>query len=123
MSVEDEEVYSGYDEDEVDDIKGITDEVTKYTFSGLNYPCVVLRDGFVCPEHKMEVLSKMVGFSSRVAKDITLYFQDKGSMYKIGMLSSHQMKIFYDLVGEDNVIAFYDDGMELTGDKKFVLCD
>lgn len=104
------------------EIPGITDKVVNYSYTGMMYPCVMIKEGFTCPQHKMVVLSKMAQMSGSGNKDITLYFENKGELLKLGMLSGLQIKAFFDIVGEDNVRAFYEEGFELKGDKKYVLC-
>lgn len=118
-----EEDFYGEQSDDVSvNIPGITDKVVNYTYTGMVFPCIILKEGFKCPEHKMMVLSKMVKMGSSEDKDISLYFSNKGELYKIGMLSGIQVKPFLSIVGEENVDAFYDNGMELKGDRIYVLC-
>lgn len=103
-------------------LPGITDKVVNYTYTGMTFPCMILKEGFKCPEHKMLVLSKMVKMSSREVKDINIYFSNGGELYKIGSLSGMQVKPFIEIVGVENIVAFYDDGMKLEGDRVYVLC-
>ena len=118
-----EEDFYGRGSEEVKvEIKGITDEVVNYTYTHMSYPCIVMKEGFKCAEHKMVVLSKMVKMSSTEDKDITLYFSIKGELYKVGKLSGSQMKAFVDIVGLENARAFYSEDKELIGDKMYVLC-
>lgn len=121
--VYEEDVYDGEEEyTGEEDIEGVTDEVTSYTYTNLEYPCIVLNDDFTCPKHKLEVLSRMVKMSDREIKDIALYMSNEGDLYKIGSLSGTQMKAFYQIIGEDNVRVFFSEEKELLGDKKYVLC-
>lgn len=117
-----DDFYGEQSDDVTVSLPGITDKVVNYTYTGMSFPCVILKDGFKCPEHKMIVLSKMVKMGSVEVKDINLYFSDNGELYKIGMLSGMQVKPFLDIVGVENIHAFYDDGSELKGDKVYVLC-
>jgi hypothetical protein len=103
-------------------IPGVTDNVVNYTYTGMSFPCIILKEGFKCQEHKMIVLSKMVKMSSMEVKDINLYFSNNGELFKIGMLSGMQVKPFLSIVGIDNIDAFYDNGLKLEGDKVYVLC-
>ena len=118
-----EEDFYGEESEEVHtEIKGITDDVVNYVYTNMSYPCIIIMEDFKCPEHQMIVISKMVKMSSREDKDITLYFNMKGELFKVGMLSGYQIKALIDIVGLENMSAFYDEGMELKDDKVFVLC-
>lgn len=121
-SLLEKDFYDSEEEEVNVDIPGITDKVVNYTYTGMKYPCIILKSGFKCPEHKMLVLSKMVKMGSAETKDISLYFAEGSDLYKIGMLSGMQDKPFLDVVGVENIMAFYDNGMELLGDKVYVLC-
>ena len=119
---EEDDVYEGEQDTGDTDIEGITDSVTSFVFKNIEYPCVVLNDDFVCPKHKLEALSRMVKMSDREIKDIALYMKDGDDLYKLGALSGIQMKAFYQIIGTENVTVFYEEGKELVGDKKYVLC-
>ena len=112
-----------YDEEIIEDgeIAGVTDTVVSYTFTGMEFPCVIFKDDVVFPEHKMLVLSKMLKMGAP-DKDISIYFMKEGELYRIGKLSGMQMKAFLQIVGEDSVRVFYAEGHELLGDKIYVLC-
>lgn len=119
---EDFEFYGeGTDETTVQDVKGITDKVTDYTYTNLNYPCIMLKEGFTCPKHKMKVISNMVKTSNN-DKDISLYFTDDGELYRIGMLSGLQLSSFIEIVGLENIVGFFEDGTRLDGSKIYTLC-
>ena len=109
------------DESLVEEIDGITDKVTNYTYTGLSFPCVVFNEGFTCPKHQMKVVSNMVNTGGK-DKDISLYFQNAGEMYKLGMLNGFQMKGFIDIIGLDNITGFYDKETPLKKDKLYTLC-
>ena len=111
----------GYDENTDSEIKGITDTVTDFVYTGLNYPNIIIKEGFTCPKHKMQVLSRMVKSSSREIKDVNLYFVQGGELYKMGMLSKGQVMAFLDMVGIDMLDAFLDEKTKLEGDRIYVL--
>ena len=117
-----EDFYGRESEEVISEIKGVTDEVVNYTYTNLSYPCIMINEDFTCPEHQMIVISKMVKMSSREDKDIALYFNIKGELYKVGMLSGYQIKALIDIVGIENLKAFYSEGKLLEGDKVYVLC-
>lgn len=112
---------SSADENNVEDIHGITDVVTSYTFTKLDYPCLVFKKDFRCEKHKMRIIGNMVK-SESIEKDISLYFQNGDDIYKIGKISGRQVDSLISIVGEDSLDGFYDDGTPLTRDRLYVLC-
>lgn len=109
------------DEDRVEDIHGITDTVSKFTFTKLEYPCIMFREGFTCPQHQMKVISNMVKTNSP-DKDTSLYFETGGEMFKLGMLSGRQIDPLLELVGVENLVGYYDSDTKLEGDRIYTLC-
>lgn len=100
--------------------KGISDKVTEFTYSNLDYPCIVFREDFSCPKHKLRAVSNMVK-AKGVNKDINLYFTDKGELFKMGMLSGLQINPFLEIMGCDSVIGFYDAETKLEGGLLYTL--
>jgi len=120
---EEDEFYDDYNEGEISEIKGITDTVTDYTYTNLNYPCIVFKDGISIERHKVNVISNMVkGSIKGIDKDISLYFSKDGQMYKLGSISGSQVSNFLDIVGLDNVSAYLSDKEELKGSLIYTLC-
>lgn len=120
----DESVYDGYSEDSVKEIEGITDKVTDLPYTNLSYPAIIFKDGLRLPTHKVTSISNMVKSSAGSAKkDITLYYQNGGDLYKMGMLSGQQIDSLLSIVPRDQIDAYYDDGSKLEGGKIFVLCN
>lgn len=111
----------GTDESEVKDIHGITDTVTEYSYSNLQYPCIIFVEGFKCPKHKMQVLSNMIK-SKGIIKDIALYFKQSNGVYKIGEIGGIQVNSLLDCIGVDSLLGFYDESTELIGSKLYALC-
>lgn len=115
----------GTDDTEVQEVKGITDQVTEYVYTNLSYPCIIFKKNFSCPKHQMKVLSNMVQ-SHGVTKDITLYFEkDNGTaesdLFKIGMISGLQVDSLLSIFDLQNLIGFYSEGILLEGDKLYTL--
>lgn len=119
-----DDVYNGYSEDgEVKEIKGITDTVTDYTYTGLSYPCIVFKQGFKLERHKVQVISNMVKSNTvDIKKDISLYFSNKDQLYKLGEISGVQVSPLIDIAGRDNLIAFLDADTELNDSLIYTLC-
>lgn len=111
----------GTDESKVKDIHGITDTVTEYSYSNLQYPCIIFVEGFKCPKHKMQVLSNMIK-SKGIIKDIALYFKQSDGVYKIGEIGGIQVNSLLDCIGVDSLLGFYDESTELIGSKLYALC-
>ena len=108
------------DERKETEIKGITGDVTDFTFSDLSYPCIIFNEDFSCPKHKLRVVSNMVK-STSANKDISLYFIKNGDLYKIGEIDGLQVSAFLGIVGVENVFGFYEKGIKLVGDKIYTL--
>ena len=119
VSVEDFDFYDDVDEN-VDDIKGLTDEVTEFTYTDLSYPCLVFCEGFQLASHKWRVLSNMVK-SEAPDKDISLYFMENGDMLRIGSISGRQVDAVLDLIDTANVVGYMSEGVELRGDLLYTL--
>lgn len=122
---DDFDVYDDYDEDsEVEDIKGITDTVTDYTFTGLKYPSILFKEGTTLEKHKVQVISNMVkSVSPGIEKDISLYFiKDGYQLYRMGAINGMQVSSLIDIVGRDNLIGFSDEGKELKNSLIYTLC-
>lgn len=104
---------------DVKDIKGITDSVSQYVFSDMEYPCICLKDNLVLPKHKWAVISKLA--QSGTDKKIALYISRNGELFKIGHLSGVQVKPFIDVIGLENMIGYHSENKELLGDRIYVL--
>lgn len=108
------------EKDEVKDIQGITDEVSKFVFSSMEFPCVCLKADIALPKHKWVVISKLVkqGTSS---KNISFYIIRNGETFKAGSLSGLQIKAFIDMVGIDNLFGYHNKDRKLVGDRLYAL--
>lgn len=116
-------MYDGYEEGTVKEIEGITDKVSDMSFTGISYPAIVFKEGFKLERHKVVVISNMVkSQAGNMTKDITLYFQNNGELYKMGTLSGFQVMSLLDIVPRDSLLAFYSDGQLLEGSLIYTLC-
>lgn len=127
--------YEGEEDAKGKDIEGITGDVTNYTYTNVTYPCVIFKEGFRCPKHKMTVISHMVkppmrrrgielGTIQNPTEDtsVSLYFSQKGEVFKMGALNGMQIGAFLDLVGTDSVNGYYDESTPLNDDHLYALC-
>ena len=103
------------------EIHGISGQVTDFTYTNISYPCIIFREGFTCPKHQMQVISNMVKTVNDV-KDISLYFIDKGELFKMGMLSGLQVSSFLEIIGTEKVFGYYDKDTKLENSKLYTLC-
>lgn len=116
--------FDFYEEDtEVDTTtrEGITGTVTNFTYTGISYPCIIFKDGFTCPKHKLKIISNMVK-SVKGKKDISLYFQNKGELFKIGELNGFQVSSLLEIVETSVLTGYYDKDTSLEGDLVYTLC-
>lgn len=122
-NIDDEEVYEGYVEDEVSEMEGITDKVTNYTYTKLEYPCLLFRKGVQLEKHKVQVVSNMVNSKTLGSnKDISLYLSNNGELFKIGKISGVQVLPLLEIIGEENLQGFLDKDTELKGSLIYTLC-
>ena len=108
------------EEDNVEEIQGITENVSEFTYSSLEYPCIMFKEGFSLKNHKWKVLSNMVK-SEAPDKDISLYFMEDGDMLRIGSISGRQVDAVLDLIDTANVVGYMSEGVELRGDLLYTL--
>lgn len=119
---EGEEDFYGEDESETDaDVRGISGNVSSYTYTNLNYPCIIFKKGFSCPKHQLLVISNMVK-SSGVDKDISLYFSKEDDLYKIGTIGGKQVSAFLEIVGTESVYGYFNKDIKLEDDRLYTLC-
>lgn len=114
--------FYGEDAEEtvVKDIKGVTDKVTEYVFSDMEFPCICLDADRKLPKHKWTVISKLVK-QGTVEKDISFYMLRNGQLLKAGALSGIQIKAFIDVVGIENLFGYQNSDKLLKGDKLYAL--
>ena len=117
-------IYDGYSEDdEVKEIKGITDAVTDYTYTDIAFPCIIFKSGLRLEKHKVKVISNMVkSATGSVVKDITLYFAKGKDLYKMGMISGVQVGSLIEMVNLGCIEAYYDKDTKLEGSLIYSLC-
>lgn len=122
MSDKEDFGFYGEDEDqeEIRGIRGITDEVSKFVFTNVEYPFICLNADIMLPQHKWVVISKLVK-QGAVSKNIAFYMIRGGELYKAGSLSGIQIKSFIDIVGIENLFGYHNKDIRLEGDKLYVL--
>ena len=108
------------DSEEVKDINGVTDNVTKYVFTNMEYPCICLNADISLPKHKWITISKLVK-QGVTQKNIAFYLLRNGELFKAGGLTGSQIKAFIDIVGLENLFGFYKKDVKLSGDKLYIL--
>lgn len=114
--------YEGNEEgkEEVRDVKGLTDTVSKYVYNNMEFPCICLKEDIKLPKHKWVIISKLVKQGSS-DKNISIYMLRGGEMFKAGSLSGLQVKAFIDIVGLNNLFGYFNKDKELIGDRLYVL--
>lgn len=107
------------EEEVVKDIKGVTDSVSKFIYTDMEFPCICLKPDIILPKHKWKIISKLA--KPDADKNISLYIIRQGDIFKIGSLSGIQIKAFIDIIGLENMTGFHSKDKELIGDKLYVL--
>lgn len=109
------------EKEEVRDIKGVTDEVSKFVYTDMKFPCICLNADIKLPKHKWLIISKLVKQGGSSEKDISVYMIRDGELYKAGALSGIQIKSFIDIIGLENMFGYQNKKIKLLGDKLYVL--
>lgn len=121
-----EDDTGAYGEDPEDykmpEIKGITDEVSGYTYSKMNFPAIFIKSDMHLSAAGFKVLRAMISSTSVADRNIFIYNESSKGVFLIGRISALQVMNFYDLVGQDNIRVFLSSTKELLGDLKYVLC-
>lgn len=108
------------EKEEIKDLDGVTNSVTQFVLSNMNFPSLCLRENIILPRHKWVIISKLVKQNAD-EKDISLYFNRNGELYKAGSISGIQVKALVDIIGLDNLVGYYNKDKQLVGDKIYVL--
>lgn len=109
-------------EESSEDVEGITGQVSSFTFTNINYPCFIFKEGSEIPKYKLRIVANMVKSGNMQDKDTSLYFMQNGDLYKIGSLSGLQIMGFIDLIGIDNLIGYASKDEKLEGASLYCLC-
>ena len=112
--------YGDGEETVVKDIKGLTDTVSKFVYSSMDFPCICLKEDIKLPKHKWLIMSKLVKQGAE-GKNISVYIRRGGDIFKAGSLAGEQVKAFIEIIGLDNLFGFYNKDKELVGDRLYVL--
>lgn len=111
-----EKIYEGYSETTAGEME---DHVSRYAKAGLNFPCLVIKKGFNAQKHRWMLISNIVKSSKK--SDVGLYLDNGDKTMKLGTVGGSQVRTLIEILGEDNLSGYYDDGRELVGSKLFVL--
>ena len=111
-----EKIYEGYSETTAGEME---ESVSRYAKAGLNFPCLVIKKGFNAQKHRWMLISNIVKSSKK--SDVGLYLDNGDKKMKLGTIGGSQVRTLIEILGEDNLSGYYDDGRELTGSKLFVL--
>lgn len=95
--------------------------VERYTNMDIVYPCLVLPENVELPKHTVDALSRMIESSLVGESNIKIYFPTPEGLLSLGGIKNNQVKAIIDLLGRENLIAYYSKGYELVGDMVYVL--
>lgn len=93
--------------------------VERYTATHITYPCISLCGRDTLPNHTLQAVRKMIDSSRSSHKSYDFYYQQ----HKLGTISSKQVKALVELVGRDNLEAYFSKGFVLEDDLIYTLCD
>lgn len=111
-----EKIYEDYSETTAGEME---ESVSRYAKAGLNFPCLVIKKGFNAQKHRWILISNIVKSSKK--SDVGLYLDQGDKKMKLGTVGGSQVRTLIEILGEDNLSGYYDDGRELVGSKLFVL--
>ena len=115
-------MYEGGEDREDAVVEGVTDSISQYAFTDIQYPCIMFNKGFHTEKHKFQVLQNMLS-NPQMESDISVYFTNsKGEVLKVGKISGYQLAFMLDIVGRDKVTGYYADGSELKDGLIYTLC-
>lgn len=117
----DEEVVEESSEDVVEESKPTEATIERYSSSDISYPCFVLNGSGVFPKHVVSALSRMIESSLSLEDTIKVYVSNGKELLSLGGISSLQVKAVIDLLGRDNIKAYYEKDYLLEGDLIYTL--
>lgn len=120
VSVE-EEVFEESSEDLVKENTTTETTIERYSSSDISYPCFVLNGSGVFPKHVVSALSRMIESSLSLEDTIKVYVSNGDELLSLGGISSLQVKAVIDLLGRENISAYYEKGYLLEGDLIYTL--
>lgn len=116
-----EEVVEESSEDLVEESKPTETTIERYSSSDISYPCFVLNGSGVFPKHVVSALSRMIESSLSLEDTIKVYVSNGDELLSLGGISSLQVKAVIDLLGRENISAYYEEGYLLKGDLIYTL--
>ena len=120
VSVE-EEVVEESSEEVVEENTITETTIERYSSSDISYPCFVLNGSGVFPKHVVSALSRMIESSLSLEDTIKVYVSNGDELLSLGGISSLQVKAVIDLLGRENISAYYEKGYLLEGDLIYTL--
>ena len=124
--------YEVYEDDRDFEKEGITGEVSKYSLTNLQYPCLMaisVKDNEL-PRYRVEVLHHMIqsihtdNFDADLLDSrIHIYIAIEDKIYKLGQLFPKQVKSFLSLFDGFLVRGYLDKDTELEGMYLYTLAE
>ena len=119
--LDEEGVVEKSSEDLVEESKPTETTIERYSSSDISYPCFVLNGSGVFPKHVVSALSRMIESSLSLEDTIKVYVSNGNELLSLGGISSLQVKAVIDLLGRENISAYYEKGYLLDGDLIYTL--
>lgn len=116
-----EEVVEESSEEVVEENTTTETTIERYSSSDISYPCFVLNGSGVFPKHVVSALSRMIESSLSLEDTIKVYVSNGDELLSLGGISSLQVKAVIDLLGRENISAYYEEGYLLEGDLIYTL--
>ena len=112
--------------------KGLTGQVSRFSSQDMIYPCYIIRstDENPVPEYKAEALKGMLNtiksnsegqFDINAIQNIMIYMDFQGSRFGLGNIVASQVKSFLSSFEGNDIIGYFDENTELSGQNLYVL--
>ena len=97
--------------------------VDRYSLAELEYPCLVLTTTDFA-KHKIKALSEMIKSAIDFKGETMKVYINSGQneLLSLGGVSGKQVRYVIDLLGRDNITAWYNEETLLEGDLIYTLC-
>ena len=97
--------------------------VDRYSLAELEYPCLVLNTTDFA-KHKIKALSEMIKSAIDFKGETMKVYINSGQneLLSLGGVSGKQVRYVIDLLGRDNITAWYNEKTLLEGDLIYTLC-
>lgn len=112
---------------------GLTGQVSRFSSQTIQYPCYVIRSTpeNPVPEYKAEALKGMLNqikvdngteqYDINKIQNIMIYMDFENNRFGLGSITPSQVKSFLTSFQDNDVVGYFDENTELSGQNLYVL--